>query len=201
MIPELEAPAFLRQRQSEMQAAAPYWGLGFRRGALSPAVHARLLDHLQINADRFRAEGKIEEIGNADRGTIPSLIYEDKEFNAQLALDLRPEHEAWAGMRLAVSYCYGIRVYQRGTFLYIHVDRSTHVISSAICIDSRLDSRWPLHLETVDGTVSQIDLAPGELVFYEGTRLAHGRPYPLQGDYYAAIFVHYHPVAPTRSVP
>lgn len=194
MIPELETPVFLRERQRQMQVEASYCGLGFRQGALAPAVHRRLLDHLSANADRFRAEGRIDEIGNADGGTIPALIYEDKAFNQQLALDLQAEHEAWAGMRLELSYCYGIRVYQRGTFLYNHVDRPGHVISSAICVDADLDSPWPLHLEAIDGAVSQVDVAPGEFVFYEGTRLAHGRPYPLQGDFYAAIFVHYRPV-------
>jgi len=37
---------------------------------------------------------------------------------------------------------------------------------------------------------------PGEMVFYEGARLRHGRAYPLQGDYYVSIFVHYRPVTP-----
>ena len=32
------------------------------------------------------------------------------------------------------------------------------------------------------------------MIFYEGARLRHGRAYPLQGDYYAAIFVHYRPI-------
>ena len=97
-------------------------------------------------------------------------------------------------MPLEYSNCYGIRVYQRGTFLYNHVDRPTHIISSAICVDYALDRPWPLHLENIDGEVSQVDFEPGELVFYEGARLAHGRPYPLDGDYYAAIFLHYRPV-------
>lgn len=193
MIPELATPPFLRERQCQMQAEAADCGLGFRTAKLAASLHNRLLDHVRDNADRFRAEGCIDEIGNADRGTIPTLLYEDKAFNAQLGVDLQAEHEAWAGMPLELSYCYGVRVYQRGTFLYTHVDRPTHVISSAICVDSALDSPWPLHVETIDGAVSQVDLAPGELVFYEGARLAHGRPYPLQGDYYAAVFVHYRP--------
>jgi len=194
VIPELEAPALLRERQREIQAAAPYCGLGFLKAKLDPTIHQRLLAHFHANAPRFRPEGKIDEIGNADPGTIPVLLFEDKAFNAQLAMDLRAAHEAWAGMPLELSYCYGIRVYQRGTFLYNHVDRPSHIISSTICIDCALDGSWPLHLEDINGEVSQVDLAPGELVFYEGARLAHGRPYSLLGDYYAGMFVHYRPV-------
>jgi prolyl 4-hydroxylase len=194
VIPELEPPALLRERRREMQAEAAYWGLGFRKANLDPNVHRRLLAHFHANAALFRPEPKIDEIGNADSGTIPVLVFEDKTFNAQLGESLRAAHEAWAGMPLELSYCYGIRVYQRGTFLHAHVDRPTHVISSTICIDSASDDAWPLHVESIEGEVSQIDLAPGELVFYEGARLAHGRPYPFPGDYYAAIFVHYRPI-------
>lgn len=177
-----------------MQAAAPYCGLGFLKAKLDRNIHQRLLAHFRANARLFRPEPRIDEIGNADPGTIPMLLFDDKDFNARLGADLRPAHEAWSGMRLELSYCYGIRVYQRGTFLYSHVDRPSHVISSTICVDSALESSWPLHLEDIDGEVSQIDLAPGELVFYEGARLAHGRPYSLLGNYYAGIFVHYRPV-------
>ncbi len=194
MIPELEAPALLRERQREMQAAAPYHGLGVLKAKLDPNVHRRLFAHLQANAALFRPESKIDEIGNADPATIPALVFEDEGFNAQLARSLQAGHEAWAGMPLELSYCYGIRTYQRGTFLYSHVDRPTHIISSTICIDCALESPWPLHVEDIDGEVSQVDLAPGELLFYEGARLAHGRPYSLLGDYYAAIFLHYRPV-------
>jgi prolyl 4-hydroxylase len=177
-----------------MQAAAPYCGVGYLKATLDPNVHQRLLAHFRANACLFHPEPAIDEVGNADPGTIPMLLFEDKQFNARLGADLRLTHEAWAGMRLELSYCYGIRVYQRGTFLYTHVDRPSHVISSTICIDAALDRPWPLHVEDIDGAVSQIDLAPGELVFYEGARLAHGRPYSLLGDYYAGIFVHYRPV-------
>jgi hypothetical protein len=31
------------------------------------------------------------------------------------------------------------------------------------------------------------------MLFYEGARLRHGRPYPLQGAYYAGIYLHYRP--------
>ena len=66
-----------------------------------------------------------------------------------------------------------------------------HIVSATICVDHALNSRWPLHIENIHGTVSQIDLEPSEFVFYEGTRLAHGRPYPLDGQYYAGMFVHF----------
>lgn len=193
LIPELEAPEYLRQRCDDMQAVAPHLGLGYAKAKLPSGVHERLLAHFRTNVQNFRPEGPVDEIRTASKGTIPTLLFEDPVFNAQLAEDLRAIHEEWAGTPLLLSACYGIRCYQRGTFLYNHVDRQPHFVSSTICVDRALDAPWPLHVESIDGQVSQIDTEPGELVFYEGTRLAHGRPYPLAGDFYAGIFLHYYP--------
>lgn len=188
-------PRHLEALTRQQQAAAPYCGLGFKKAELPPAIHERLLQHLRSNASRFRAEVAIEYIGNDDVRTIPALYFEDQTFNAALSRDLQPLHEAWAGMRLTESACYGIRVYQRGTFLYNHVDHTnTHIVSSTICVDHRLSGPWPLSIEDIEGRTHQLDLDPGEMLFYEGARLRHGRAYPLPGDYYAAIFVHYRPI-------
>lgn len=195
MLPELEPPEYLRRKCREMVAGAPYLGRGYSKARLPHDVHQRLLEHLRKSVSRFQPEDPCEEIRTSAKAFIPALLFEDKEFNAQLALDLKPMHEEWAQMPLAVSYCYGIRCYQRGTFLYNHVDRETHVISSTICVDQALNSPWPLSIESATGEPNQIEMAPGDLVFYEGTRLPHGRPYPLDGDFYAGIFVHYHPIS------
>jgi prolyl 4-hydroxylase len=193
----LETPPHLEEDTRRMQAAARYCGLGFKKARLPATIHERLLQHLRRNSSRFRAETAIDYIVNRDPGTIAALYFEDKAFNAALSRELQPAHEEWSGMRLVESACYGIRIYQRGTFLYNHVDHTqTHIISSTICVDHRLSSPWPLYVEDVAGNGHQIDMDPGEMVFYEGARLRHGRAYPLQGDYYASIFVHYRPVTP-----
>lgn len=200
LLPRLEAPPDLRKQCDEMRAQAPHLGLGHERAKLPPGVHQRLLAHFKTNVERFRPEVAIAEIGSAAKGMIPALLFQDPHFNARFAEDLKPLHEEWAGTPLVLSACYGIRCYQRGTFLYDHVDRPPHFVSSTICVDHALDSRWPLHIESDEGGASLIDLEPGELIFYEGTRLAHGRPYPLDGDFYAGIFVHYYPADATRTI-
>ena len=197
LLPMLETPPHLEADTRRMQAAARYCGLGFKKARLPAATHERLLEHLRRNSSRFRPETAIDYIANRDPGTIPALYFEDKAFNAALSRELQPAHEEWSGKRLVESACYGIRIYQRGTFLYNHVDHTqTHIISSTICVDHRLSRPWPLYVEDIDGNGHQIDMDPGEMVFYEGARLRHGRAYPLQGDYYASIFVHYRPVTP-----
>lgn len=193
-VEEMERPEPLSDKCARMQAEAKYYGRGFRKEKLDAQVYARIVAHFQANVARFRTENIGEEIGNISRKIIPSLVFEDAAFNAQLAQDLKPIAEAWAGMPLQTSACYGIRCYQRGAYLHTHVDRTSLVFSITLCVDHALASPWPLHIEDVDGNASQVHIEPGEFVFYEGMRLAHGRPYPLDGEFYAGIFVHYQPV-------
>jgi len=189
-------PDWLVQQTREQQAAAPYCGLGFKKGRLDPDLHARMLENISRNAELYRPERDIPEIQSTEPGIIPVLYYEDQPFNLTVCHELKPAHETWAGMILEESACYGFRVYQRGSYLHNHVDRTqTHIISSTICIDSRLDEPWPLYLEDIAGTAHQVNLEPGEFVFYEGAKLVHGRPWALKGDYYIGMFVHYRPRA------
>ncbi len=188
-------PEWLVKQTQAQQAAAPYCGLGFRLGRLEPDLHARMLENLARHTEHFRPEQRVREIETTEPGVIPVLYHEDHAFNPTVARDLKPAHETWAGMQLEESACYGFRAYQRGSYLHNHVDRThTHIISSTICVDSRLDEPWPLYLEDIEGRPHNVNLKPGEYVFYEGAKLVHGRPWPLKGDYYIGMFVHYRPV-------
>jgi len=190
-----EPPDWLARQTREQQAAAPYCGLGFERGALPAELIGILQDKLRAGAGLFRPEEKIREIDTEDPGFLPALCYEDHSFNAALADTLRPLHEAWSGRELVESACYGFRAYQRGSYLHNHVDRGmTHIISSTICVDARLEEPWPLFIEDIYGEGHEVNLEPGEFIYYEGARLIHGRPWPLVGDYYVGMFVHYRPV-------
>ena len=40
-----------------------------------------------------------------------------------------------------------------------------------------------------------VDMAVGDMVFYESARCMHGRPEALQGQYYVNLFAHYRPKA------
>ena len=47
--------------------------------------------------------------------------------------------------------------------------------------------KTPAHLE--EDTIRR-----GEMLFFEGARLRHGRPFPVEGNYYASMFLHYTPL-------
>jgi prolyl 4-hydroxylase len=186
-----ETPPNLKNRQP----LVPALGMGFKKTTLDMRLHERLLYHLRANVHKFTfEEGDNYLQTESDRG-YPSLICMDGDFNRRLMDDLQEAHEEWSGRSLRPAACYGIRVYQPGSFLYNHRDISkTHIVSSTICIDHRLTGRWPLYIEDLDGQPHEVSIEPGEMVFFEGARLVHGRPYPLEGEYYANIFVHYTPV-------
>ncbi|EED34931.1 conserved hypothetical protein [Luminiphilus syltensis NOR5-1B] len=190
-----DMPDWLAQQTRQHQAQAPYLGLGFAQGQLPDELHNVLRDKLAASAGQFRPEQAIPELATADADFIPAMHFEDPSFNAAICDTLRPAHEAWSGMELIDSACYGFRAYQRGSYLHNHVDRgTTHIISSTICVDSRLDEPWPLYIEDIYGEAHEVNLSPGEFIYYEGARLIHGRPWPLVGDYYVGLFVHYRPV-------
>ena len=190
-----ETPAHLVKDQIALQKSVPSLGLGFKKARLDPQLHERLLDHLRSNVHRFKSEPSTGFIETENRRAFPSLLYQDEAFNQQLLSDLQPAHEAWSGRAIRKAACYGIRVYQPRSYLYVHLDRAkTHAVSSTVCVDCRLNKPWPLYIEDNDGQPHEVFIEPGEMVFFEGARLRHGRPYPLDGEYYANIFIHYTPL-------
>jgi len=190
-----QAPEELVAEQMETLKKVRALGLGFKKVTLDSQIYERLVDHFRSNVYRFKSEQGEGLIRTENPRVFPSLIYQDEDFNQQLLSDLQPAHEAWSGLAIRKAACYGIRVYQSRSYLYNHVDRArTHVVSSTICVDHRLNSPWPLYIEDNDGRPHEVSIEPGEMVFFEGARLKHGRPYPLDGEFYANIFIHYTPL-------
>ncbi|TYK64495.1 2OG-Fe(II) oxygenase [Colwellia echini] len=107
---------------------------------------------------------------------------------------MKPILEQWSGQKLAPTYVYGIRVYFDGAVLKMHRDRiETHIISVILNVDQDVKQDWPLEIEDNYYRKHQVMLKPGEMIFYEGARLSHGRPTPLKGNSYANIFCHFLP--------
>ncbi len=44
-----------------------------------------------------------------------------------------------------------------------------------------------------DGKATNVTMEVGDMVFYESHSVIHGRPFPLKGDLYANVFVHFEP--------
>jgi hypothetical protein len=199
-----DPPPAVEKRTLEQPAAVRDYGLGFRKTTLDATLFALLQRRLASGPIAAEVADVSHYVKNVEPGAPTTSFQHDEEFNRALLVALKPLHEEWCGFPLAESVCYGIRIYLRGTFLYEHTDRpDTHIISSTICVNRETDEPWPLCVEDLSGRRHHIILEPGEMLFYEGALLRHGRPYPLAGDSYAGIYLHYRPaldsVAPTRS--
>ena len=190
-----ETPQHIVEFQTVDQGKVKSLGLGFKKVKLDPALHELLLTRLRANIHLFKSEPGQGFIQSENPRAYPSLVYIDKDLNDRLLTELHAVHEEWSGLSLKPAACYGVRVYQPRSYLYVHVDHArTHIVSSTICVDSQTNTPWPLVIEDDAGNLHDVSIEPGEMVFFEGARLKHGRPHPLNGDYYASIFVHYTPV-------
>lgn len=92
------------------------------------------------------------------------------------------------------SSLYGIRVYTAESILATHVDRDPLISSAIINVGQNVDEDWPLEVYDHEGWAHNITMAPGDVVLYESHSVLHGRPFPLRGEYFANIFVHFKPL-------
>lgn len=168
---------------------------GFKRSRLDPSLQAELVEFYRQNRDHARDE--IVEGGfiTSTQSSKPSSLVElPDEIRARIHASLSRELSEWSGVDLAPTYVYGIRTYHRGAILKTHRDRlQTHVISAVINIDQVANKPWPLLIEDNYYRRHYIYLQPGEVLFYEGARLAHGRPEAFDGTRFANVFCHYIP--------
>lgn len=182
--------------QIELSKQAPNLGLGFQIRDIPEALYRCLRTQLANNIERFEPEPGNPFMGTTNTRGIPALIHRDPTLDERIFDTLQPLLEAWCGLELVSSSVYGIRVYQRGSYLHPHVDQSrTHVISATLCIAHELEAGWPLSIQNHGGELEPIDLEPGCMIFYESSRLLHGRRSALQGRYYASMFCHFAPLA------
>ena len=137
-----------------------------------------------------RPEHPVEVI----EGDTP-LFIDRPDLTRRVLEELKPLHEAWAGVELTPHRAYGFRLYRNQSNLLMHVDKmETHVISCILHIDSSDDADpWPILIEDYEGNTHEVVLKSGEMLFYESSKCFHGRPSRFNGEWYSSIFVHYYP--------
>jgi len=152
-------------------------------------LHQELKRILHQKISRAGRESRVDQIFCDER---PKFVHTG--LNRKVLMDLLPLHEKWAGVKLKPAISYGLRLYMNNSFLTMHTDRlDTHVISSIFHIDRDQEEPWPLVIEDTQGRVHEVALEPGQLLFYESSKLLHGRPKRFNGKWYTSIFTHYYP--------
>lgn len=76
----------------------------------------------------------------------------------------------------------------------VDVDRLPYICTATIQVDQDLNEPWPFEIYGRDGLAYNITLEPGDMLLYESHTIIHGRPFPMQGRYYATVDVHFAPI-------
>ena len=183
------SPTYVKEANEYL---APLTDRGFMKAAMPRSLHATLLEFYRTRRATSTRES-IPDFIRSESGDAPSVLIElTDELRGKVHRALQPIVEAWIGDHLEPTYVYGVREYLRGSVLAVHRDRlETHVASAILNIDQSVDSDWPLRIEDHQYRPSDELLEPGQMILYEGARLAHGRPTALDGDRYANVFVHF----------
>ena len=192
----LENPPPMLFRQSN-DYIPNYTKRGFDKAKLPQALVTKIQSFYATNLEFQTTEDVPGDfIVNSDNSGMQSSVLVDlsAELREEIHEELKSMMEDWCGEELIPTFVYGIRSYQRGAVLKCHQDRhETHIISAIINVDQKVDEDWPLSIEDNYYRHHEVILKPGEIIFYEGGRLSHGRPSPLKGDFFANIFCHFKP--------
>jgi len=179
-----------------------YTKVGFRKQKLPEDVYAIIKTFYENNKDKPHLENwpagntytnhwdsPTEMISTEDgrlRGSGTAL--KNSIWNG-----VKPILQEWSGHKLKPTSLYGIRVYHHGAILATHVDRLPLVTSCIINVDQDVNEPWPIEVYDHDGKAHNVTMEPGDMVLYESHTVLHGRPVPLNGNFYANIFVHFEP--------
>ena len=89
-------------------------------------------------------------------------------------------------------YCY----YYTSIIKYSYTCTHIYVRSIYVCMSmsSFTLQPWPAEIYDHNGVAHNITLEPGEMALYESHTTLHGRPFPLNGTFFANLFVHFKPV-------
>jgi len=91
------------------------------------------------------------------------------------------------GESVLPTYSYA-RIYKEGNVLPGHVDKPHCEISLTVNLDCT--EIWNIWIESPDGRVNSVSLAPGDAMLYLGMVGRHGRE-PFEGESCTQVFLHY----------
>jgi prolyl 4-hydroxylase len=175
-----------------------FTSIGFNKATLTKDFYKTILDFYQKNRSTAVNEDN-DSIGKyihtKEKHIAAKMVELSDQLRTEIFQVLHPMLEKWSSQKLKCTSVYGIREYQQGATLDMHLDRyQTHIISAIINVDQDVNSDWPLYIYDHYSRLHKVILKPGEVLFYESAKIAHGRPQPLNGKNFANIFAHTMPI-------
>jgi len=179
----------------QMQIHPTFTENGFSLRDIPTALHQKLSRYFH---ERYPRNAQVEHDVPYFIEGARNMAFLDSQMQTEVISGVQPIHEEWAGnIPLEYTALYGIRTYEAGSKLFMHVDRaSTHVISAILHIARDYGNQtetWPIEIIGLDGKHHKVELKEGQMLLYESSKCYHGRPSEFEGKYYASAFVHFKP--------
>ncbi|KAG1674272.1 hypothetical protein FOA52_013461 [Chlamydomonas sp. UWO 241] len=186
----------IKQVKDQPPKYKKYTEFGFSKTKAPRGLWQALRGYFDANKDNAKIERWEDWQIFSSQFDAPSLhapIMEGSVIKPRLNDMIMPMLSAWAGgVKLEPTALYGVRIYTRGSWLKLHVDRAdTHIISAIVNIDQDVDEPWPLQIRDHAGNQHNVTIEPGEMVMYEGAVCEHGRQVPFNGRWFANTFIHF----------
>ena len=185
------------EMQRHRQVRRSFTELGFAKGRLPPDLWSSIQAYYynnRNNAAREEYKGYIVNWWEVD----PYLIPMPWGLKGYWQTRLRALVEKWIGGNITLENTdiYGMRRYEDGARLLSHVDRQpTHAVSLIVNVaQSNIREPWKIEIYDHADRLHEIEMNPGDIVYYESAKALHGRMKPLEGDFYVNFFTHYRPV-------
>jgi prolyl 4-hydroxylase len=178
--------------------------LGFKKVRAPPAL-MELVEHFWLNNREHQTVewttiSPYHNTWDSDPTVVKiedtSMIGGGWPLRTAFANAVREVIEEWTGMKQVIASVYGIRSYHNQSILAPHVDRNPLISSAILNIAQDVEEDWPLEVYDHNGVAHNVTMLPGDLVLYESHSVVHGRPFPLNGNFYANMFIHFEPMGP-----
>ena len=193
----------LKQNLDQARSQHNYTEVGFKKLRVPPSAWQALKSFWDTNKDKAIEEKMSKAytfINNWESPTFmvsvedPRLVGAGEELKQAIWDGVKPVLEEWVGRKIVPTSLYGIRIYKEKAVLATHVDRLPLVTSCIINVDQDVNEDWPIEVYDHAGRAHNVTMKPGDMVLYESSTVLHGRPAPLNGKFYANIFVHFEPI-------
>jgi len=173
--------------------------LGFKKGRLPNDVWGSVQAYYHNNGARYvREEYENNGFSINWHERDPFMVGMPWKLKTYWQTRLRDLVQNWIGNNVTLENTdiYGMRRYEDGARLLSHVDReATHAASLIVNVaQSNIREPWTVEIYDHADRLHEIEMSPGDIVYYESARCLHGRMKPLRGDYYVNLFTHYRPI-------
>jgi len=176
----------------------PKWTpIGFTKRKLPNIVRDRLKEYWLKNRHKKTRESFSKDGTQLNVNEVQTyLLMLPQAEKAFVTRHLQPILEEISGEKLKYSTLYGLREYRKGAVIKSHTDRvETHIISALIHVyHEPEDAQWEVEVTGFDGKRYRIVDHEGEYIYYESSKLIHGRPDPFTYDSWVNCFLHFRPV-------